>query len=171
MVRRDAVDRQRADAHLLEAARGAAERVALGTAPVLAVDPTDTVAAAPEAQPHGQAGREQRLDRLIGRGADERQRLDQDQVRRLVLEGAGQQADRVAPVGRVDVAVDAERDRDLIAAAGLLRGLRASRTPCARDVHPVHRAGRVPGGAELPSRSAVGRPQVSVVITSQPAST
>ena len=50
VVGRDAVDQQRGGAELLEAARGAAEGVALGTAPVLAVDAADAVAAAPEAR-------------------------------------------------------------------------------------------------------------------------
>ena len=46
VVDRQAVDQQRLDAHLLEAPRGAAEEVALGRAPVLAVDPAHAVAAA-----------------------------------------------------------------------------------------------------------------------------
>ena len=132
VVGRHAVDRQRADAHLLEAARRAAERVALGAAPMLAVDAADAVPAAAEAEPHRQPGLEQRLDRRVRRAAHERQRLEQDQVGPVLLERAREQADRLATVGRVDVAVDAERDGHLVAAAGLVG--RGAREPHARRV-------------------------------------
>ena len=48
VVRRDAVDEERAHAHLLEAARSAAEEIALGAAPMLPVHAADAVAAAPK---------------------------------------------------------------------------------------------------------------------------
>ena len=101
MVDRKAVDEQRADTHALEAPRRPAEQVPLGRAPVLPVDAADAVAAATEADPDGQPGRQQALDRLEGeRVADQRQRLEQDQVRRLVLEDARQQVERAATLGR-----------------------------------------------------------------------
>jgi hypothetical protein len=139
VVGRDAVDQQRPHAELLEAQRGATERVALRPAPVLAVNAADTVTTATEARPHRQPGRHQRLDRRVCRVAHERERLEQDQVRRLVLERPAEQPDRLLAVGRVDVPVEAERDRHLVPAAGVLRGGPGEphRTP--RDVHPVHR--------------------------------
>ena len=84
----DAVDGQRAHAHLLKAPGGAAEGVALGAAPVLAIDPADAVPAAPEAQPHRDPGVQQGLDGGVGGAAHQRQGLEQDQVGRLLLERA-----------------------------------------------------------------------------------
>ena len=145
VVGRDAVDEQRADAHLLEAARGAAELVALRAAPVLAVDAAHAVAAAPERQPHRQADPDELLDRLEQRGSQDGQRLDQHEVGlyRLVGEQARQEAERLAPVGRVHVGVQRERDRGLAGPARLLH--RGGRQPQAapRDVHPVHGRARV----------------------------
>ena len=69
VVGRDAVDQQGAHAHLLEAARRAAEQVALRPAPVLAVDAAHAVPAAPEAEPDRQPGLEQRLDGHVDRRA------------------------------------------------------------------------------------------------------
>ena len=139
-----AVDRERADPHLLEAARGAPERVALGAAPVLAVDAAYAVAAAAEAEPHGQAGAEQGLDGRVRRAAHERQRLDQDQVGRVVLERPREQPDRLAAIGGIDVAVDAERDRDLVGPTGFGRGFAGEANAATREVHPVDRLARLP---------------------------
>jgi hypothetical protein len=84
----------------MPSSRLAAEQVALGRAPVLAVDAADAVAATAEAHPDRQPGREQALDRLEGeRIADQRQRLEQDQVGRLVLEDAREQVERAAALG------------------------------------------------------------------------
>ena len=157
VVGRHAVDRQGADADLLETPRRAAEGVALGSAPVLAVDAAHAVTATAKAHPHRQPGRQQRLDRRVGRAPHQRHRLDQDQVRRLLLEGPRQQPDRLAAVGGVDVAVDAERDRDLVAAAGLLGRSRASRTPCERRPSSARVAPARPAAAARAARS--GRPR------------
>ena len=90
-----AVDHQRAHAHLLEAARGAAEEIALGRPPVLPEDTAHAVPAAPEGEPDRQPRLEQQLDRLEQlRIAHERQRLEQDQVGRLLGEHAGEQLER-----------------------------------------------------------------------------
>ena len=137
VVGRDAVDRQRADAHLLEAPGGATERVPLGPAPVLAVDSADSLAAAPEAEPDRQAGVEQRLDRRVGGAAHERERLEQDQIRPRLLERPRQQPDRLAAIAGVDVAVDAERDRDLALAAGVRSRVTRETDGAAREIHPV----------------------------------
>ncbi len=94
-----AVDQQGADAHLLEPVGCAPEEVSLGRAPVLAVDAAHAVAAAAERQPDRQPGLEQELDRLERGGiADQRERLEQDQIGRLVLEDAPKQPDRLPPV-------------------------------------------------------------------------
>ena len=57
-----AVDEQGADAHLLEAACGPAEEVALRRPPVLTVDAADAVTAAAERDPDGEAELEELLD-------------------------------------------------------------------------------------------------------------
>jgi hypothetical protein len=126
--------------------RGAPKGVAFGTAPMLAVDPADPVPAAPERDPNRQLGRQQRFDRRERGVAHERHRLDQNQIGSLGLERARQQPDRLPSVGRVDVAVDAERDRDLVAAAGLARSVPGQPDPAAREVHPVER----PRGIQRP---------------------
>ena len=92
---RKAVDQERRDAELLELGRGATEEVAFGATPVLAVDPADAVPAAAEAQPHRQARVERDLDRGHGQPVpDERHRLHQEQVGRVVLEDSAQQPQR-----------------------------------------------------------------------------
>src|SRR5947209_7868884 len=82
---------ERAQPHLRKAPGGAAEGVTLRPAPMLAVDPAQSLAAAAKAQPHRQPGLKQRLDGGIGRTTHQRQRLDQDQIGALLLEGARQQ--------------------------------------------------------------------------------
>ena len=62
VVRRQAVDEQRADTQILEPPGRPAEEIAFGPAPVLAVDTAHAVAAASERQPHGNARLERRLD-------------------------------------------------------------------------------------------------------------
>ena len=169
VVGRQAVDEQRPHAELLEAPRRAAELVALRAAPVLAEDAAHAVAAAAEADPDRDAGGHQRLDGAERQPvADERDRLEQDEVGRVVLEGARQQLEELAPGRAVDVAVDAERERRLVLAAGLLDRLAADPDAAARDVHPVQRreVARCAGAA---SRRC--RPHVLVEITSQPGST
>ena len=127
VVDRQAVDQQGVDAHLLEAPGGAAEEVALGRAPVLAVDAAHAMAAAAVREPDGQAGLEQQLDHLVGRGlADQRQRLEQEHVGRIVLEHPREQLDRLAACRRVDLLGDRERDRAVLLAPCFLRW------PCAR---------------------------------------
>ncbi len=154
VVGRDAVDEQRGHAHLLEAARRAAEGVALGAAPVLAVDAAQAVAAAPEGQPHGQAGRQQALDRRVEGGREEREGLEQHEVGRLGLVGehAREEPGRLGRLVGVDVAVEREGDRALAVALELVDGLAGEAQPAAPDVHPVH--GRL---AVRPQARAVGR--------------
>ena len=137
VIRGDAVDRQRAHPHLLKAPRRPAKGVTLRSAPMLAVDTAHAVAAAPEAQPHRDPGVEQRLDGGVGGAADQRQGLEQDEIRGLLLERAREQRDRLAAVGRVDVSVDAEGNRHLVGAAGVLRGRAGQADGAAHDVHPV----------------------------------
>ncbi len=55
---RQAVDEEGFDAHRLESASRPSKEVALWRSPVLAVDATDAVAAAPEGEPHRNAGAE-----------------------------------------------------------------------------------------------------------------
>ena len=151
VVGRQAVDHQRLDALLLEVAGRAAELVALGAAPVLAEDAAHAVAAAAEAHPDRDARGDQRLDHLVGQTfADQRHRLEQDEVGRILLEDAGQQRQRLLARLRVDVAVDREGERDLAGAAALLDRLAAELDAAARDVHPVDR--------ERQPRRAVGSP-------------
>ena len=50
-----------------------------------------------------------------------------------------EQPDRLLAVGGVDIAVDAERDRALVAAAALVGSLSCESHALARDIHPVHR--------------------------------
>ena len=140
VVGRQAVDEHRADADVLELARGAAELVALRAAPVLAEDAAHAVAAAAEADPHRDAGLHQRLDRAERQPvADERHRLEQHEVRRVLVEDARQELEHLLARLGVDVAVDAERERRVAGTAGLLDRLAADAQPAPRDVHPVHR--------------------------------
>ena len=154
VVGRNAVDEQRGHAHLLEAPRGAPEGVALGAAPVLAVDAAQPVATAPEGQPHGQAGGQQALDGGVERGREQRQGLEQDEVGRLGLVGeqARQEPDRLGRLVGVHVAVEGERDCAVAVALELVHRLAGEPQPAAPDVHPVH--GRV---AVRPQARAVGR--------------
>ena len=148
VVGRDAVDEQRGRAHLLEAPRGAPEGVALRAAPVLAVDAAQPVATAPEGEPHGQAGRQQPLDRGVERRREQRQGLEQDEVGRLGLVGeqAREQPDRLDRLLGVDVAVEREGDGALALAVELVHRLAGEAQPAAPDVHPMH--GRVAVGPQ-----------------------
>ena len=142
-----AVDEQGADAHLLEAACGATEEITLRRAPVLAVDAADAVTAAAERDPDGEAELEELLDEGERLGlADQRERLEQDQVGLLVVEDLREQARRAAPGERLGVL--RERERDRARSRDLRRG--GSREPdaVARDVHPVQQAG-ISGPASL----------------------
>ena len=167
VVGRQAVDEQRPHAELVQAPGGAAELVALGAAPVLAEDAAHAVAAAPEAGPHRDPRRHERLDGGQREAvADQGDRLQQDEVGRMVLEGARQQLDELAPGGAVDVAVDREGERDLVLAAGLLDRLAADLDAEARDVHPVQRR-EVPGalGLHLGGQApGVGRDDVAALL-------
>ena len=154
-------------AELVQAPGGAAELVALRAAPVLAEDAAHAVAAAAEARPHRDPGGHERLDGGQGEPvADEGDGLQQDEVGRVVLEGARQQLDELAPGRAVDVAVDGEGERDLVLAAGLLDRLAPDLDAEARDVHPVQRR-EVPGalglhlGGEAPR---VGRDDVAALL-------
>jgi hypothetical protein len=159
VVGRDAAEQQGAHAELLEPAHRAPEGVALRAAPVLAVDAAQAVAAAPEGQPHGQADGRQRLDRRVQRGADDGEALDDEEVRRLVGQGAAQQPDRLGPVGAVDVGVDREGDRHLALAP--LLGHRLAHEPDAppRELGPA----RVPaaGGRRREQPLGVGGDDVA----------
>ena len=92
-----------ADAHLLEAPRGAPEGVALGAAPVLAVDAAQRRggSAGRTATP---AGRSPAAPSIAASsdGREQRQRLEQDEVGRLGLVGeqAREEPDRLAPPRR-----------------------------------------------------------------------
>ena len=115
----------------------------------------------------GMPGGHERLDGGQGEAvADEGDRLQQDEVGRMVLEGARQQLDELAPGRAVDVAVDREGERDLVLAAGLLDRLAPDLDAEARDVHPVQRR-EVPGalglhlGGEAPG---VGRDDVAALL-------
>ena len=153
-----AVDRERAYPHLLEPPGGTPERVALGAAPVLSVHAAHSVAAATEAKPHRQAGVEESLDGRVRRTPNQCQRLDQDQVGRVLLERSREQTDRLAAVGGVDVAVDAERDRHLVFPLRFGGRLAGEPNSATREVHPVDRFTRLPqsglavpeGGRETP---------------------
>ena len=161
MVDRQAVDQERADAHVLEAPRRAPEEVALGRAPVLAEDAADAVAAAAEREPDRQAELEEELDGLEGlRLADQRQRLEQHEVRRVLGEHAGEQLDGRAPVRRVHLLGDRERDGAVVAAAALVD--RAAREPHAepRDVHPVHDLARAAADPQVEPGRREDRPRV-----------
>ncbi len=93
VVDRQAVDEQRADPHLLEPPGRPPEEIAFGRAPVLSEHPADAVAAASEREPDGKPGLEQPLDGLERlRVAHERQRLEQDEVRRLLGKHAARAA-------------------------------------------------------------------------------
>jgi hypothetical protein len=154
-------------AGLVQAPGRAAELVALRAAPMLSEDAANAVATAPEAGPHRDPGGHERLDGAQGQlVADEGDGLQQDEVGRMVLEGARQELDELAPGGAVDVAVDREGEGHLVLASGLLDGLAADLDAAARDVHPVQ-GSEVPGalglhlGGEAPR---VGRDDVAALI-------
>ena len=141
VVRRNAVRQQRGDAQLLEPVGRAAERVALRPAPVLAVDPAQAVRAAAKREPHGDLQIDQRLDHPEQRRRHHRQRLQQDQVRRIGRERPAEQRHRLGAIRAthpVDVAVERERDHAFVRATRL-----GDRLPChpdaaARGLHPIH---------------------------------
>ncbi len=112
--------------------------------PVLAVNAAGSMAAATKAHPDRQAGGEQRLHRRVGRAAHQRHRFEEDEIRRLLLEDAGQKPDGVAPIGGVCISVDAERNHHVLASPGVNGSLPGESHPGASDIHPMHRAGRVP---------------------------
>jgi hypothetical protein len=160
VVRRHAVDHEGPDALLLEAACRAPERVPLRSAPVLAVYAAHAAAAAAEAEPHRQARAEEVLDGLVRRVADEREGLEQDEVGRVGLEGAREQADRLRRVRAVDVAVEAEGDGDLPLPARLGDRLAGEAHALARDVHPVDRPRRAPDARRAVAQGGRQRPRV-----------
>jgi hypothetical protein len=153
VVGRDAAEQQGADAEVLEAPHRAPEGVALRPAPVLSVHPAQTVATAPEREPHGQADRHQRLDRRVQRGADDGEPLDHQQVRGLVRQGTGEEPDRLRAVGAVDLGVDREGDGDL-ALAPLLRD---------RPAHEPDAAAGELGPAPVPAPGGRRREQAAGV--------
>ena len=105
--------------------------------------------------------RDGQLDRLEREAvADQRHRLHQEEVGRVVLEDAREQPERRHALGRVDVAVDGERDRALAASACLLDGLPREVDAHARDVHPVRRAAPADEAAGLEVGGAEDRPGV-----------
>ena len=172
VVRRHAVDRQRADAHLLEPARRTAERVALGAAPVLAVDAAHAVPAAAEAQPDRQARSRAapRRSRTSRCGPATASRPGSGRARSCSNARASSRiVSRPSGVSTSPLMLNATATSS--PARPSAAASRASRTPRRRDIHPVHRARSTPTGSARPSRSAVGRPQVLVEITSQPTST
>ena len=171
VVGRHAVDRQRADAHLLEPARRATEGVALGPAPMLAVDAAHAVATAAEAQPHGQAGVEQRLDRRVRRAAYERQGLDR--IRSGWSSSNARDSSRIVSrpsgVSTSPLMLNATATSSL--AAGVPCGGPGEADGAPRHVHPVHRLRRIRQLGPRRGAAPSGRPQVLVEITSQPIST
>ena len=158
MVGRDAVDQQRADAHLLEPPGRAPEQVALGPAPVLAEDAAQPVPAAPEAEPHREAAVDQDLHALEREVADQRHRLQQHEVGRLVLEDAGEQLEALEALLVGHVAVQAE-GHGAVATAALLAGClpREADAP-AREFHPV--GGRLARRAAQRGQVALDAPGV-----------
>src|SRR5262249_25829156 len=113
-----------------------------------------------EADPHRDAGGEQALDGRVGGAANEREGLEQDQVGRVLLEYAGEKADGLVALGRVDVAVDAERHRAVAGAAALLDRAAGEANALAGDVHPVNGAGGIPERGAVASERARQAPGV-----------
>jgi hypothetical protein len=117
---------------------------------VLAVDAADAVAAAAEADPDRQPGAEGDLDRGDRLLAQQRHRLEQEQVGRILLESPREQAQRLQALLALDVAVDAERHRARSRPALGLDRLARNAQPKPRDVHPVRQAaGRCAAGLDL----------------------
>ena len=138
MVDGEAVDQEGVDAHLLEATGRPAEEVALGRTPMLAVDAANTVPAAPEREPDRQSQFEEAFDEGEGvRLADERERLEEQEVGRLVCEDPLEKLRRSVAGERLGLLGDGEGNR-----AGAGHGLRrrSPRKPDTRsgDIHPVH---------------------------------
>jgi len=129
VVGRQAVDEQRPDPDLLEVVDGAAELIALRAAPMLAEHAAHAVAAAAEADPDGDPALHERLDGAEREPvADERHRLEQDEVGRVLVEDARQQLEHLLARLAVDVAVDAERERRLARPPGPLDRTLQART-------------------------------------------
>ncbi len=141
VVGRDAVDEQRRHAHLLEAAGGAAEEVALGAAPVLAEHAAETVPAAAEAEPDRVAAVHQRLHRLERELVDQRHRLEQDEVGRLVLEYTREELEALQALLVRDLAVKAEGHRRVSRPTDVGGGLPGQAYRPARQLHPIGRRG------------------------------
>ena len=161
MVGRQAVDQERADAGLLESPGRAAEHVALGPAPVLAVDPADAVTAAAEGEPDGQPGVDDELDARHRESLpDERHGLHEDEVRRLLGERAEEELERRAAPLAVDVAVHAEGDGARVRPPRLLDRLAGQPHPKPGDVHPVHRRAAPDEAGRLELRGGEDRPRV-----------
>ena len=142
----EAVDEQSLHAELLEALGGPAEHVAFRTSPVLPVDAAHPVTAPAEAEPDGKPARQRDLDaREREPLPDQRHGLEQQQVRGVVLEHPGEQLERHELPARVEVAVQAERDRALGSPARLLDSL-------AREPDPrASRRRRAPALRESPT--------------------
>ena len=110
--------------------------------------PHTPVAAAAEADPDGDPALHERLDGAERQPvADERHRLEQDEVGRVLVEDARQELEHLLARLAVDVAVDAEGERRVAGAAGLLDRLARRR---------AGRAGRCPSSAPG-SRTRRGR--------------
>ena len=104
MICGEAVDEQRVHAEPLETLRSTPELIAFRTAPVLPVDAAHPVTAAAEAEPDGQAHREGDLNALERKPLpDQRHGLQQQQVRRIVLQHPRKQLERHELLARVDV--------------------------------------------------------------------
>ena len=87
----------------------------------------------------GPAGGHQGLHRLERRVADQRHRLEQHQVGRLVLERADEQLEPLEAVLVGHVAVEAEGHRAVVRAPQLGGGLAREPDAAARKLHPVGR--------------------------------
>jgi hypothetical protein len=149
VVRRDAVDEQGRDAHRLETPGHPSEEVALGPAPVLPEHAADPVQAAAKAQPDRDARLEHGLDGRDGDLlADERHRLQEDEVRRVLGEDALQEPQALELVRVVDVPVQAEGEGALARAPGLRDRLAADANAAPGELEPV-RGGHVRPGRGL----------------------
>ena len=157
----EAVDEERTDPDLLETAGRSTEEVALGRAPVLSVDAAHAVTAATKREPDREPGLEQALDDLERlRVADERQRLEQDEVRRIVFEDAGEELDRALPLGRVDLLGDRECDRTLARPSLLVDRLPCQPDAEPSDIHPVAELRRAGMGVSVGLGRRQDRPRV-----------
>ena len=173
VIRRNAVSQQRRDAHLLKPARGAPKRVALGPAPMLTVDPAQAMQAAAERQPHRDLQPDQRLHHPEQRRRDHRQRLQQDQIGRIVPRASGlatPPSPRFGATYPVDIAVERERHHALVRATRLGDRLPGHPDAAPRGLHPMHVTLLATPSSPLAVTTA-GSAHVFVVITSTPAST